>query len=384
MVLGRWQTSIVDEAGNIQAGASVEVRREIAGATLASLYSDRAGATPLANPTTADSDGFVAFHVAGGAYKITASLGGFSREWRYVPIGLAAEGDGIAPGVGYLFDSGTADADPTSGYFRFNSANPATATQLFVSESDRAGNNLSAWLASLDDDGASANRGMLIVKSAADDVIWTGTVTGAVTDAGAYQKISVTPIASSVAASFVAGATFGMTFATAGVDGEVSGPGATVIDGQLAQFSSGTGTAIEGAVVSEGSPTDPLISGTVAGVRAAIPGHVVEAGHIRTASAEVALSDAADVAIDWIAGINFTLTMAGNRSLSIPSNGIPGTWRTIYLAGSDATARTLTFPAAWAGVPPTLYDITSTKTYLLMIYCRSSTQFIVASVEASP
>jgi hypothetical protein len=90
---GRWQATIVDSAGNIVPAASVEVREEEPGAALVQLYSDRDGMTPIGNPATADSDGFVYFHAAGGKYKITATSGTFTREWRYVPIGTATEYD---------------------------------------------------------------------------------------------------------------------------------------------------------------------------------------------------------------------------------------------------------------------------------------------------
>lgn len=93
MVLARWQATIVDDAGNVQDAASVEVRHETGGAPLATIYSDRDGTTPISNPLTTGSDGFAAFHVAGGAYKITATKGAFSRQWRYVGIGTAAEND---------------------------------------------------------------------------------------------------------------------------------------------------------------------------------------------------------------------------------------------------------------------------------------------------
>lgn len=93
MPLSRWQASIVDDAGNVQPLASIEVRREISGQPLVALYSDRDGASSLGNPFLADADGFAAFHVAGGAYQITATLGAFSRTWRYVPIGTNAEQD---------------------------------------------------------------------------------------------------------------------------------------------------------------------------------------------------------------------------------------------------------------------------------------------------
>jgi hypothetical protein len=93
MALARWQATIVDESGNVVPGASVEVRSEAPGAPLVSLYADRDGETPLSNPFAADADGFAAFHVAGGAYKVRAAKAGFERVWRYVSIGTNAERD---------------------------------------------------------------------------------------------------------------------------------------------------------------------------------------------------------------------------------------------------------------------------------------------------
>ncbi len=96
MVLARWQGTIVDDAGNVQDGASVTVRVESLGTPLASLFSDRDGLTPTGNPITADADGFAAFHVAGGAYQIVATKGLFTRTWRYVAVGNMAEQDSDA------------------------------------------------------------------------------------------------------------------------------------------------------------------------------------------------------------------------------------------------------------------------------------------------
>lgn len=95
MSLGIWQAHIVDDAGNVQNGAAIEVRNEnVGGLPLASIYSDRAGATPLANPfTISDVSGYVSFFAKGSAYKITATKGAFTRIWRYVAIGLGGERD---------------------------------------------------------------------------------------------------------------------------------------------------------------------------------------------------------------------------------------------------------------------------------------------------
>ena len=119
MVLARFQRTIVDDAGNILPGASVTVRSEATGAPLAVIYSDRAGTTPIGNPFTVGGDGLAAFYVAGGAYRITATSGSSSIDWRYVGIGTAQEHDwdfSIVSSVGYLdfteiADPGAPDAD---------------------------------------------------------------------------------------------------------------------------------------------------------------------------------------------------------------------------------------------------------------------------------
>jgi hypothetical protein len=92
MTLAVWQRTIVDDAGNVLAGASVEVRVEASG-NLAVLKADRAGATGKDNPFTVGLDGFAQFFAVGGAYRITATSGAFSKTWNYVPIGTAAETD---------------------------------------------------------------------------------------------------------------------------------------------------------------------------------------------------------------------------------------------------------------------------------------------------
>jgi hypothetical protein len=110
-MLARWQNTIVDDAGNVQGSASIEVRAETGGQPLVSIYSDRDGLTPLGNPFTADSEGFAAFHVSGGAYQIVATKGGFTRTWRYVGIGTNSENDFVdfvkAPTVQIFTASGT-------------------------------------------------------------------------------------------------------------------------------------------------------------------------------------------------------------------------------------------------------------------------------------
>lgn len=84
-----WQRTVVDEAGNVMPGASVEVRDQVT-STLVQLYSDYDLATPIGNPTTADADGFVRFYAATGRYRIQATSGAVTRVWENEILGLPA------------------------------------------------------------------------------------------------------------------------------------------------------------------------------------------------------------------------------------------------------------------------------------------------------
>jgi hypothetical protein len=91
--LARWERKIVDDAGNVLPGATVEVRREVPGQPLEPLFSDRDGVTPIGNPFTADEDGRAAFHCLGGAFQIAVTKDAFSDVRRYVGVGTAQETD---------------------------------------------------------------------------------------------------------------------------------------------------------------------------------------------------------------------------------------------------------------------------------------------------
>ena len=80
-----FQRTIVDGAGNVIPGASVEVRIE-ATDELAAIYTDRALTTVKANPTTTDANGFVEFFVAKGEYRVRAVSGEQEIVWRYVQM----------------------------------------------------------------------------------------------------------------------------------------------------------------------------------------------------------------------------------------------------------------------------------------------------------
>lgn len=117
-----YQSHAVDESGNILAGASVEVRSETTG-NLVTLYSGRTSGA-LANPFTADADGYFRFHTVGDFLKVRVYTGSSAsptseRIFRYVPVGLAGgydidqlmrlvpDGTVAAPGLAFANDNDT-------------------------------------------------------------------------------------------------------------------------------------------------------------------------------------------------------------------------------------------------------------------------------------
>jgi hypothetical protein len=80
-----FQRTIVDSNGNVEIGASVEVRNE-ANNELAPIFVDRDLTVAKANPFTTDETGLAKFFVAGGEYKVTATKEENVIVWRYVQM----------------------------------------------------------------------------------------------------------------------------------------------------------------------------------------------------------------------------------------------------------------------------------------------------------
>jgi hypothetical protein len=223
MVLAVCNLQVLDTEGNAQGSASIEVRREEGGAPLVTVYSDREGTIPLGNPFTADADGHFAFYVAGGAYRITATKGGFSKTWRHVPIGLAQETDILTTGVRYRFSADTDDSDPGDFYLKFNNSDLASVTEIYISDIGEAGSDLSAYIDTFDDGGESSNRGNLFIESGDGEAFMLARVTGTVANDGSpstYRTVSVTVTSSQ--GSFTADRVCSILFSQAG--GGLSSP----------------------------------------------------------------------------------------------------------------------------------------------------------------
>nr|AKH46262.1 hypothetical protein P12026_20 [uncultured marine virus] len=110
MTLSVFQSSVVNNSGDVQGGAEIEVVNEANGLP-ANLYSTRAGAATT-NPMFADADGFFRFYTEAGEYRITATSGPFSKTFRYVRVGDSGGKDAsrVARGGDFMTYGGAANA----------------------------------------------------------------------------------------------------------------------------------------------------------------------------------------------------------------------------------------------------------------------------------
>lgn len=91
------------------------------------------------------------------------------------------------------------------------------------------------------------------------------------------------------------------------------------------------------------------------------------AGAVWGAVADVALADAATIAIDFSTGLDFSVALAGNRTLGNPTNAKAGQRGRIRIVQDATGSRTLAYGSNWkfaGGTAPTLSTAASTEDFL--------------------
>lgn len=99
----------------------------------------------------------------------------------------------------------------------------------------------------------------------------------------------------------------------------------------------------------------------------------------------VALTDATTVAVDMSTGINFTLTIGGNRTLGAPTNMKAGQTGCIVITQDGTGSRTLAYNAAWlfaGGTDPVLSTAAGAKDVLFYQVLPGATTVIGNLVKA--
>jgi len=106
-----WQAFITDGGEQVVPAATIDVYLEASGAP-ATIYDGPSGAS-LGSSTVSGADGLAKFFAPAGTYKIVATKGAFTKEFRHVQLGNAAARD-----TGVAFDNVPTVSDADTLYIR--------------------------------------------------------------------------------------------------------------------------------------------------------------------------------------------------------------------------------------------------------------------------
>lgn len=139
-------------------------------------------------------------------------------------------------------------------------------------------------------------------------------------------------------------------------------------------LTAGAGMSVTNGNGVSGNPTVAADIATAAQYQAATADKVLVADDVWTAAAPATLTDGATITPDFNAGINFIVTLGGNRTLANPTNAKAGQSGVILVKQDGTGSRTLTWGSnfKWpAATAPTL-STTASRVDKVFYFCESS------------
>ena len=181
-------------------------------------------------PNTISSTGTVTVNNTGGGGAHNNMPPAIIQNWIILALPAAAAAANLGVnGYYYQWSTTTTDTDPGTGKLGFNNSTLASATQLYISESDQLGNGMAPVLATWDDS-TSATKGTLYVYKVGQlSTFAVFTITSTVTDGGSYDKFTVAHVTSN--GTFADGDQLAVLFTPVGDKGDT---GPTGSDGGVA------------------------------------------------------------------------------------------------------------------------------------------------------
>ena len=142
----------------------------------------------------------------------------------------------IAPGLQMLWETATTDTDQGNGKVWLNNSTPSSATVLYLDDVLKDGStSINAWADSMDDPTHATSGTLVITEAGSGGAMVVFDVTGSVTSASTYSRISVTHVAT--VGTLVDGDTCGVFFARSGNDGAQGASGsADLVDDTTPQL----------------------------------------------------------------------------------------------------------------------------------------------------
>lgn len=134
----------------------------------------------------------------------------------------------------------------------------------------------------------------------------------------------------------------------------------------------------DGYIQKSGSSASTVAAATTAEYRTGTVAKPMEVDKTWTAAAVVALTDAATIALDLATGLNFSVTLGGNRTLGNPSNAKVGQSGEIQITQDGTGTRTLSFGTSYKFAANADKVLTTTAGHVDFLYYHVITStFIV-------
>ncbi len=309
--------------------------------------------------------------------NVTTTGGSGTKTAWTIRVGGATGATGATgerAGFKYTFNSATS-GDPGSGKFLFNNATFASATSLNISETDGESINLASLLTTLDDS-TNTIKCLMAWINADGSKGFLGYLTGTITDAGAYDTFSFTPITSwGSPANNDVFRLQPLRVGDKGADGTLAASGTPTV-GQFGVWVTATslkGVSLNGIVKGNGA-SDPTVAGT---------GDTLTIGTIELGAASDTTLSRTSAGVIAVEGVNLTPNIPQNAQSAAYTLVLADANTSIHHPIADNNARTFTIPANASVAYPIGTTLTFTNAINTVTISINSDTLVLAGTSST-
>ena len=223
-------------------------------------------------------------------------------------------------GLQYLWDTGTADADPGNGRLRLDNATVASATTIYISKTDAVNGVQTTNLAALFGSASSVKGAILINKVGAQGTVFSCLVTAIDTSPTNYIRLTITSPA--INSAFVNGDSLGVQISRTGDPGAQGSKGAvTVANGLNSNIAMPGNSSVR--------LTGPTLAFSVGGFTGGVDGQVLRLYNTVAQTMTIVNADASSTVanrIKTLTGANVVLRAAATSFAIFEYDGTESLW----------------------------------------------------------